>query len=304
MKTRILFIGGTPRGLELIKFLVQKPEVVVSAFIMREDEHETVKVSGLIEKICQDNRIPAEICRRIEKDRIPELLRLKPDVAFVCGWRTLIPAALYKEIPLGCLAAHDSLLPKYRGFAPTAWAIINGEKETGVTLFKIDDRGVDAGDIFGQKRIAIAENETASDVYPRIVKASVGLYKEFLDAYQHGEEKFFPQDESKATYTKKRTPEDGEICWSKPAREIFNFIRALTPPYPYAWMRHKGEKVYIKKAALTQYEKGANIRNHQEGTVISVSDDGVLVSCQEGAILLQEVMNESNKAFKAQEYFS
>lgn len=135
MKPRILFLGGTQRGLMLLKSLVANQENIVFCCIQQEDDHETIILSDQIEALCQANQIPMILCKRISKDNIDKISSLKPDVAFVCSWRTLIPVELIRGIPSGCLGAHDSLLPQYRGFAPTAWAIINGEKETGVTLF-------------------------------------------------------------------------------------------------------------------------------------------------------------------------
>ncbi len=163
-KPRVLFVGGTRRGFELLRRLVDRQEEVVSAFILQEDEHEPIKLCKQIKQLCEKQGISSNLCRRIEDDQINEILKLNPDVVFVCGWRTIIPKKLYNNIPLGCLAAHDSLLPKYRGFAPTAWAIINGEENVGVSLFRIDDQGIDAGKIFGQKPIKVNKDESTQDI--------------------------------------------------------------------------------------------------------------------------------------------
>lgn len=215
MKRQILFIGGTPRGLELIKLLITCNVRVVYAFILEEDDHEPFKVSDKIAGICKDNGILALQTKRITEDQCEQILAFHPDVAFVCGWRSLIPGPLVEGIPRGCLTAHDSLLPKYRGCAPTACAIRNGEKETGVTLFKIDDRGVDTGDIFAQEAIKIGEKETASDIYPRVVEVTINLYRDFLNAWEDNRIRYQRQDDDKATIAPRRTPKDGEICWEK-----------------------------------------------------------------------------------------
>lgn len=286
MKPAIIFFGGTPRGLNLLKNIIKKKENIVYAFITKEAEHEPIKVSKDILRLCRSHRIKARITNKIELKDVPALLKLKADVGFVCGWRTIIPADLYKAIPYGCLAAHDSLLPKYRGFAPTAWAIINGENKTGVTLFKIDDQGVDAGDIFKQKIINIGRKDTAEKIYPRIVRASVQLYLEFLKAFRQGKVKWIKQNHALATFAKRRTPDDGRINWNQPARKVFDFIRALTPPYPYSWIEFQGKRIFIKKAVLP--EKGLKCFG-KPGTAISISKKGALIACQDRCLLIKEI---------------
>jgi len=301
MKPRILFIGGTPRGFEVLKMLVKSREIPVFAYIMKEDRHETVKASIAIREFCMAHNIRLKICRRIGRGEIGRILKLNPGVAFVCGWRTMIPPAIYKEIPLGCIAAHDSLLPRYRGFAPLNWAIINGEKKTGVTLFKIND-GVDSGPVFRQKVVKIGPQEAASCVYLRIISATVELYKEFISALQRNKVKWHKQDGSKATYASRRTPADGEIDWSKPAIEVFNLIRALSSPYPCAWTKDKSRIIRIAKASLPR--KQLDHKGNIPGSIISVRGDGVLVLCGRGQIIINSVMTGKNKHVNAAKFFS
>jgi methionyl-tRNA formyltransferase len=294
-KLKILFIGGTPRGLKLLTRLVQRKEDVVFAFIMPEDEHEPLQVSREIKQLCAQAGIPFSLSRKVEAADIPRVLKLNPDVAFVCGWRTLIPAEFYRAIPLGCWAAHDSLLPKYRGFAPTAWAIINGEKKTGVTLFKIDEGEADSGDIFKQAPIAIAAQATSSDIYPKIIKASVRLYEELLDSLKRGTLKVKKQNHKKATYAKRRRPDDGRVDWNKSSQEVFNFIRALQPPYPYSWAMLGNEKLFIKRAKVLgkiRYEPAVSA-----GTIGAVGKNAFSVKCAVGTIQLLEVVDSSGRAY-------
>lgn len=298
---KILFIGGTPRGEELLKRLIARNVEIVKAFITPEDPHEPYQVSRDIQKLCDKHKIPAVISKRIEQEQVEEILKLKPDVGFVCGWRTIIPKGLYQEIPYGCLAVHDSLLPKYRGFAPTAWAIINGEQQGGVTLFQIDERGVDAGDIAGQQAVPIGEHDTSTEVYPKIVEACVKLFEDFLDNLASGQVKFTAQDDSQATTAKRRTPADGQIQWDQPAKDVYNFLRALMPPYPYPWMMQGREKIFITKFAwpgnLSEPDKAP-------GTVMQAAPEGVSIACQDGQVIIQEVMDESGKKFPAPEKLS
>ncbi len=302
MSQRILFIGGTRRGLNLMEMLIALGKNIVYAYILEEDKHEIIKVSGDLKELCSQHNIPVTVCKRLDSGNLSKILEFKPDVAFVCGWRTLIPSFIYKNIPIGCIAAHDSLLPRYRGFAPLNWAIINGEKQTGVTLFKIDDGAVDSGKIFKQKTVEIGDEEVATDVYPRINKATVELYKDFLCTLEKGTLEWRDQDETQATYTCKRVPEDGEINWTKSAANIFNLIRALSPPYPCAWTKYNGEKFIIERASLPRNQ--LRYEGNTPGRVVSVLDNGILVLCGTGQIILNRIASTTEDPVEAREVFS
>ena len=302
MRLKILFIGGTVRGLRLLEMLKSHGEDIVYAYIMKEDRHETVKSSIAIKKLCKKHAIPNVICRKIKHADSRELLSLKPDVAFVCGWRTIIPPIIYKSIKYGCLAAHDSLLPKYRGFAPLNWAIISGDKKTGVTLFRIMDGTVDSGDIFSQKKVKIAANDTASDVYPRIIEATLSLFSEFIITQKKGALRWRSQNEDSATYACKRMPSDGEINWNRPAKEIFNLIRALSPPYPCAWTRYNGKKIYIAGASLPQ--KTLKFVGNIPGRVVSAMGGEILVLCGIGQIIVNKIKVSSGAYKQPGTFFS
>jgi methionyl-tRNA formyltransferase len=301
-KPRILFIGGTARGFALLRMLQELKEDIVYAYIMPEDAHENARSSGEMLEFCHKHKIPAEISKKINCIESDKILRLSADVAFVCGWRTIIPQAVYKQIPLGCLTAHDSLLPKYRGFAPLNWAIINGEKQSGVTLFKIQDGPVDSGDICGQKKVAIGPAQTAAEVYPHIIEATLDLYRDFLKDLRAGKIMWRRQNEKLATYACKRTPKDGQIDWNKSAGEIFNLIRALSPPYPCAWTYYQGKKVCIGKATLPlrQLMYAGNIA----GRVAAVLLEGVLVLCGRGQIIINTVLTEEAQCIEANKLFN
>ena len=299
MNPRIIFIGGTPRGLKLMDMLIKGGENVISAFIMKEDHHESVKVSGDLRKLCKRHGIASVICRKLKNRNIHQVLGLRPDIAFVCGWRTLLPSSLYNNIPFGCIAAHDSLLPKYRGFAPLNWSIINGERFTGVTLFKIADGGVDSGDVYAQKKVRIGKNETAASVYPRTIDATIELYAQFLRALKSKKVKWHKQDEKSATYMPRRTPDDGEIRWRDPSKNIFNLIRALSPPYPCAWTYYNGKKIYIESAKMSKAP--LSIGKGDPGKIAAFSKDGISIFCGEGQIIINEIKNLSGKTVKAKD---
>ena len=296
---RVLFLGGTPRGLELMRILLFRKVTIAYAAILKEDDHEPYQVSEEIQELCQKHHIPFCVCKRLDDEQLSAILKTEPTVGFACSWRSILPEAIYEGLPQGCLVAHDSLLPKYRGFAPTSWAIINGETKTGVTLFKIKKGPANSGDIFRQKSVTIGKEDTAEDIYPRLVKVTVSLFEEYIESYNAGTIKFTKQDERKATYACRRTPEDGRIDWNRSARDIFNLTRALTAPYPPAWTTFEGKKVFIKKASL--FDEQRVYEGNIPGRIASCSSSGVVVLCGQGQILLKDIVLESGETLKTEQ---
>src|SRR5262249_44273378 len=141
---------------------------------------------------------------------------------------------LYERARLGAYVFHDSLLPRYRGFSPTVWAMINGESETGATLFAVSEE-VDYGDIIAQSRVSINSDETIAEVMERVTDAYLLLLEQNLPRLMSGNVPRTPQDHLRATYTSKRVPEDNRIMWNSPTDVIHNLIRAVTRPYTGAY---------------------------------------------------------------------
>jgi methionyl-tRNA formyltransferase len=172
---------------------------------------------------------------------------LRPDLLVVVGWYYLIPKSLRALAPLGCVGVHASLLPKYRGGAPLVWAMINGEREAGVSLFYLED-GVDDGDIIAQSSFPIEEQDSIREVLAKATAESVVLVGEMIPRLADGSAPRSPQDHSQATRVPQRSPEDGAIDWSWSATRLRDFIRAQTRPYPGAFTIIGGKRVTIWSA--------------------------------------------------------
>jgi UDP-4-amino-4-deoxy-L-arabinose formyltransferase/UDP-glucuronic acid dehydrogenase (UDP-4-keto-hexauronic acid decarboxylating) len=202
---------------------------------------------------------------------------LRPDVLFSFYYRQMLSAELLAIPQAGCYNLHGSLLPKYRGRAPANWAILNGETETGVTLHHMIARA-DAGDIVGQRRVAIAPSDDARTLNEKLAAAAKPLLDESLPLIREGRAPRTPQDESAATYFGKRTPEDGAIDWQKSSTEIANLVRSVTKPYPGAFTHARTSKLLVWRAqALPAAAGGA-----YPGTVLKV--DPLEVACGRGAL--------------------
>lgn len=280
-----IFIGGTPRGYEVLKTLIGEGHPPDYAVVLKEDEHETNQASPDITKLLDEKRIPYSLKKKIGPAETEIIKQKKREFAVVCGWRTLIDPSLDEYFHYGFLAAHDSLLPKYRGFAPINWAMICGETETGVTLFRIQEGETDSGPVCGQKTVSIDEDDYAEDVYKKIIKATTELYLEFIADLGKGTISFMSQDESQATYTCKRTPADGKINWHLPAAEVLNFIKALAPPYPGAFCYFGGEKYIIHRAGKGLQDEKKYVKNIP-GRVIQVDESGIEVMCGERSVFI------------------
>ena len=241
---------GTRRGYESLRAAIEAGVDVCGVICFREHAHETDRSEQRIAELARAAGAPCYETSLLRERNYADLIRneLKPDIAYLVGVRVVVPAAIYETIPYGAFAAHHSLLPRYRGFAPLNWCIINGERETGVSLFRVQE-DLDGGPIVGQCRVPIGEADSAGDVYERICQANADLV---VAAHQQaclGSLTFIEQDPSEATYTCSRMPAYGLIDWGRPTTVIFNLIRGLAAPFPGAFTYFKGRKLTVWKAA-------------------------------------------------------
>jgi len=173
-----------------------------------------------------------------ENPNTPDLLArieaLAPDFLFSFYYRSMLSAPLLAAARQGAFNMHGSLLPKYRGRAPLNWAILKGERETGVTLHEMVEKP-DAGRIVDQQAVPIGPDDTALEVFRRMTDAVEAVLKRSLPAMVKGHVRFKPNDLSRGSYYGRRRPDDGRIDWSKSAQEIHNLVRAVAPPFPGAF---------------------------------------------------------------------
>lgn len=184
-----------------------------------------------------------------ETSFIESLKSLNPDLFIIIAFR-ILPPEIFKIPRLGSINLHASLLPKYRGAAPINWAIIKGEKVSGITTFFLDDK-VDTGNIILQKEIPIDINDTFGDVYYRMSEAGSPLLLETIEKIKEGNLELLNQDNSMATKAPKIFRKDCVINWNDNAINVHNFIRGLSP-VPAAYTTHNGKMYKILKSVLTE----------------------------------------------------
>jgi methionyl-tRNA formyltransferase len=242
---RVVFLGSQEIGAECLQVILRQGHEIVGVGTFDPAPHENWNDD--VARIAREHNLPPLRGRRFKTPQaIAELKAARPDILFAIGWRWILPGEVLAIPPMGCLGIHGSLLPKLRGFAPVNWALIRDESETGPTLFYFDE-GMDTGDIVGQRRLPITDEDDAATVRKRIAEESVALLEKMLPDLAKGSAPRVKQDHSQATYGEQRRPEDGRIDWSWPPRRVFNFVRGLTRPYPGAFTELDGQFVRIWK---------------------------------------------------------
>jgi methionyl-tRNA formyltransferase len=241
----IVFIGCVLEGRRTLEGLIERGEHISAVFTFLPAKAATISGAARWDDITAAHGIPLHHVRSInDPEALATIRELEPDLVFCVGWTQLLGEELLSIPRLGCLGFHASLLPHYRGRAPVNWAIINGEILTGNTLMVLDP-GVDTGDIVAQRAIAISDDDTCGTVYDKVAASELEMLDEVLPLIHVGLMPRRRQDDSRATVVGRRRPEDGRIDWCRTTRELHDWVRALTDPYPGAFTTIDGEQVWV-----------------------------------------------------------
>ncbi|GGU84633.1 bifunctional polymyxin resistance protein ArnA [Pseudomonas laurentiana] len=220
---------------------------------------------------------------------IERIAKLNPDYLFSFYYRNLLSEPLLAVARKGAFNLHGSLLPTYRGRAPANWVLVNGEKETGVTLHRMVKRA-DAGAIVAQQRVVIERSDTALTLHGKLREAASSLLHDTLPQLIQGKINETAQDESKATVFGRRTAADGKLLWEKPAETLFNLVRAVTQPYPGAFCAVGEHKLIVWSAEVAKGNEG-----QAPGRVISV--DPLRIACGEDSLVITSGQRNDNGLF-------
>jgi methionyl-tRNA formyltransferase len=263
-------------GHACLELLLNRGEKVAALFTHEDDAGERQWFQSC-SALAEDHCIPVFTVEPRDGDEVERIVAdLAPDLILSFYYRKMIPERILKLARLGAFNMHGSLLPRYRGRAPLNWAIINGERETGVTLH-VMVKAADAGDIVDREAVAIGPEETAGEVAKRIPAAAVAIVARQIEALKAGTAPCEKQDESKATYFGIRKPEDGRIDWSQPARRVADLVRAVTAPFPGAFTTLRGRPLMVWRVRVAPGEG-------RPGEVLSLAP--LLVACGSGAVEL------------------
>ncbi len=221
-----------------------------------------------------------------------------PDFCLVAGWYWLIRPSLLNLVPRGFHGIHFSLLPRYRGSAPLVWAMIHGERETGVSLFAMTER-MDQGPLWGQARVPIGPGDYVGDVLDRLEEEALLLLRRILPGMTDGSLSPAPQEETGASSFGIRRPEDGRIDWREPANRLFDFVRAQAEPYPGAFTEIEGMRIRVWRASPLE-----GPADRAPGTIVAMGDENVDVACGNGILRLHVASGEEVKRGPAARCFT
>jgi UDP-4-amino-4-deoxy-L-arabinose formyltransferase/UDP-glucuronic acid dehydrogenase (UDP-4-keto-hexauronic acid decarboxylating) len=285
---RAIVLGYSNIGCEGLEALARHGFDVAAVFTHRDDPGESTwfrSVAELAASMDLSTFAPEDINHPVWVERIRQL---QPDVLFSFYYRNMVKPAILEIPTSGCFNLHGSLLPRYRGRAPINWVLVNGESETGVTLHYMTPKA-DDGDIVGQRRIAIDDDDTALSLHHKAAGAARELLDDLLPKILAGTAPRVPQDHTQATYFGGRKPADGEIDWRRSAREVRNLVRAVTRPYPGAFSH-----LVDRKVLLWSVDEVSTSHDAAPGSVVLV--DPLVVACGEGAVQVKIGQTEDGVA--------
>ncbi|MGI6006783.1 MAG: methionyl-tRNA formyltransferase [Ruminococcus sp.] len=231
-----------------------------------------------------------------EESFLNQVESLKPDVIVVVAFGQIIPGRLLKIPPLGCINVHASLLPDYRGAAPIQWAVIDGKKESGVTIMRMDE-GLDTGDMISRTVVPLDSDETGGSLFEKLSQAGARLLVDTLPSLENKTAVFEKQPEISPTpYASMITKKMGDIQWDKPAVQLERLIRGLNP-WPSAYTRVARKNLKLWKAAVVSENSGK-----LPGQVVKISKDGIFVQTGDGILCVLELQLEGKKRMSAEAF--
>ncbi|OKZ67372.1 MAG: methionyl-tRNA formyltransferase [Clostridiales bacterium 41_12_two_minus] len=222
-----------------------------------------------------------------EPECVEYLKKYEADIMVVVAFGQILTKEILDMPKYGCINVHASLLPKYRGAAPIQWAVINGEKVSGVTTMRMDE-GIDTGDMILKEEVELDPEETGGSLFERLAKTGAELCVKTLVAIENGTATYTPQDNAKATHTKMIKKQLGEIDFTKPAEEIERLVRGLNP-WPSAYTHWNGKTLKVWKASVLDKESG------KEPGTIEVGKNTIAVQTGKRMLQLEEIQLEGKK---------
>jgi methionyl-tRNA formyltransferase len=226
---------------------------------------------------------------------VERLASWRPDVMVVVAYGLLLPQAVLDVPRLGCLNIHASLLPRWRGAAPIQRALLAGDRETGITIMRLE-AGLDTGPMLSRQALPIAPEATGGSLHDQLARLGGALIVEALDRLEAGTARFEPQDDAAATYARKLAKSEALVDWTQPAEALERQVRAFDP-WPVAETRLDGQQLRIWRAHAATTGAAA-----APGTVLSSGKDGIAVMTGRGALVLDRVQLPGKRAVSAPEF--
>ena len=292
---RVIFMGTPDFAVPCLARLVEISDVV--AVVTQPDRPKGRGQKLLpppVKAFAQEHGIAVYQPVRVKAPDFVDVLRgLAPDLIVVVAFGQILSKEILSLPPLGCINVHASLLPRYRGAAPMQWAIVRGEKETGVTTMFMDE-GLDTGDMLMRETLPITQAMTAAELHDAMMKLGADVLEKTLFSLSEGTLKRTPQDDALSTYAPLLDKEVGRIDWKKSAQEIHDLVRGLNS-WPGAYTMLTGQKFKIWRTRLAE-------GTAKPGEIVSVTKQGLLVGTGEGMLEILELQAPSKKKMAAGDY--
>lgn len=290
---RILFMGTPDIANESLRALINAGHEICGVFT-REDKpvgRKQVVTAPPVKRTAEAYGIPVWQPRTLKDGSYEQIVRhLAPDIVVVVAYGRLIPSSILYLPRYGCINLHVSLLPKYRGSAPVQWAVLNGDKRTGVSIMQLNE-GIDTGDILMTSVVDIFPEETSGELFNRVSAQGAVTLLECLHALQIGKIKPKSQNESEASLAPPLTKKMAEFKFDWSASHIHNWVRGMNP-WPVAYFVRNGKKIKVLQCRIRSGE------NSISGTVLSVNP--LVVQCREDAVELLKITPEGGKTMEGQ----
>lgn len=304
MKDRIVFMGTASFSKEVLEMLIRNEYHIVGVVTQPDRYVGRKKILTMpdVKVVALEHQIPVIQPLHIKND-YQDILDLKPDLIITAAYGQIVPEAILKAPKKGCINVHASLLPKYRGGAPVHYAIMNGDKETGVTIMYMEKK-MDSGNIISQKATPILYEDTVSILYDRLSLLGASLLEETLPSILDGTNESRKQDESLVTYSPTLSREDERIDWNKKVHEVYNKVRG-TNSWPGSYTTYLGKTVKIWAGKEHQCENAMTHHGHQKnGTIVKIFKDAIGVKVEDGIYLITELQLEGKKRMLVKDYLN
>ena len=294
---RVVFMGTPDIAATCLKRIIADGFDVVGVYTQpdRPKGRGMKMVASPVKEVALANGLPVFQPENFRTDETVEQLRaLRPDVAAVVAYGRILPQRVLDIAPKGFINIHASLLPQYRGSAPYQWAVLDGQKETGVTAMYLI-REMDAGDIIDAVKTPIAPDETAGELLDRLAVLGAGLLSKTLGRIEMGGVTHTKQDESRVSYAPMLDKSMCPIDWNRTAQQVHDHVRGLHP-WPVATMELNGQHF---KVHATRIVPGSG----KPGQILGLTKTGLVIACGEGAVEIQSLQAEGGKRMAAPDYF-
>lgn len=289
---KVVFLGNHTVGVRTLGVLARDAQLV-GVVAHPDDPEDGVRYESVA---AEAQRLQIPFVRGAGRSvQVADFIRDRaPDLLWITDYRYLLPGKMLRLARLGAVNLHPSLLPRYRGRASINWAILHGESELGLSAHWVDE-GMDTGNILAQRRYTLARDEDVGDALEKLYPLYERVTAEVLTQLARGALAGTPQDHAAASEFPRRRPEDGAITWERPAREVWNLIRAVAAPYPGAFANVHGARLRIWKAAgVREFPFGATAT---PGELLAISGDArrLTIACADAAIEITHYEIESGE---------